>query len=260
MCAFLLVCLMVMLSLHVYCDYNIYVSNSAGNDHWSGSNPYPNVWLNDGPFKSIQRAQKYVRNLRSSLGSFNSPIMINILPGTYRLHEPLVFDHQDSGDRNGPVIYKRYELEPGSVLITSCQQINSKWYAIQRGNDTLLRTAIHDVKKGIIYPHSLFINDQRRNRARSPIRYWVQPVAPNSRIGFIFSGNDLIQYDNLDDAHVIIYHTWTASHHYIKEINTANKSVIFTNPTRMPIGYNENGNRYYIENVLEELDEQGGIC
>jgi hypothetical protein len=249
---------LVFLAMFVSCQYNVCVSIN-GDDKWSGSNPYPNAGKTDGPFKTIQRAQKYVRDLKTSVRVLKSAVTVSILPGVYQLSETLMFTPSDSGSSGAPVIYKRFEKESGSVVISSCKNITSKWTTIQRGSDTLLRTVIDDVKKGLVYPNTLFINNLRRPRARSPIRHYAQPI-PNSKLGFYYSGDDLRQYGNMDDANIILYHSWTASRHFIKSLDVSNKTVTFTSPTLWNIGSFSgiSGNRFYVENVYEELDSLGG--
>jgi hypothetical protein len=54
---------------------------------------------------------------------------------------------------------------------------------------------------------------------------------------------------------VIVYHSWTESHHYIDRFITENNTVLFTNPSDQPIGafYMEGQHRFHIENLCEAL-------
>jgi parallel beta-helix repeat protein len=62
-------------------------------------------------------------------------------------------------------------------------------------------------------------------------------------------------YKSLTDAMVVIYHSWTESHHYIDRLITANNTVLFTNPSQYAIGAFEmqGQRRFHIENLCEAL-------
>ena len=95
---------------------DFYVS-PAGNDNWSGTLESPNPDNSDGPFKTIERAQKAVRELKNKVykpkgvpidhrfvGSphpFGSgkDIVVLIREGYYELKNPLNFSFEDGGER-----------------------------------------------------------------------------------------------------------------------------------------------------------------
>ena len=53
------------------------------------------------------------------------------------------------------------------------------------------------------------------------------------------------------------FHSWTASLHWIKELDEDNHIVHFTAPANWPTGYWINNERYYVENAPEALDSPG---
>ena len=95
---------------------DFYVSND-GNDAWSGTLAEPNASKTDGPFLTIARAQKAVRELKSKvyfpkdipvekrwIGSPHplgrgKDILVYIRQGQYSLKQPLVFGPEDGGER-----------------------------------------------------------------------------------------------------------------------------------------------------------------
>jgi parallel beta-helix repeat protein len=245
----------------ICCDkYTVYVS-TVGNDKWTGELATPNEKATDGPFKSIQRAQQHVRDLRSSEKLFKTNVVVNMLPGVYTLQQPLQFTPDDSGDSSkAQVIYQKY-ITPqiqGDAIISSCIPIENKWSSYQRGNITYYHTTLPQVASGGYYPNTLFINDQRRPRARSPT---YQRGPTQGSISYIeYYGDDIKQYKNLQDANIILYHSWTASVHYIKSIDVNNRNVTLQNLMFQPASnfdYDPGSHRYYVENVIEELDQQG---
>jgi hypothetical protein len=95
---------------------DFYVS-PVGNDSWSGTLPEPCSEKNDGPFLTIERAQKAVRDLKSKVFFPKDPpvekrwigsphpfgrgkdILVYIRGGHYFLKKPLVFEPEDGGER-----------------------------------------------------------------------------------------------------------------------------------------------------------------
>src|SRR5437660_126125 len=85
-----------------------YVS-PEGKDSWTGTLDAPNANKTDGPFASLDRARRAVRDLKK--GSRNTPIVVALRGGTYFLSAPLSFDHSDSGTANAPIIYEAFNSE-----------------------------------------------------------------------------------------------------------------------------------------------------
>ena len=54
---------------------------------------------------------------------------------------------------------------------------------------------------------------------------------------------------------VIVYHSWTESHHFIDRLITTNNTILFTNPSAHPIGefVVQGQRRFHIENLCEAL-------
>ena len=88
-----------------------------GDDRWSGTLPEPNASRTDGPFSTISRAQKAVRELKSKvffpksapiekrwIGSPHplgrgKDILVYIRGGQYNLKQRLLFETADGGER-----------------------------------------------------------------------------------------------------------------------------------------------------------------
>jgi hypothetical protein len=112
-----------------------------------------------------------------------------------------------------------------------------------------------------IFVNQLFVNNQRVVRTRVPMNQsdYLQYVAPlkdpsKVRYGFEYVPGQF-NYKSLVDAMVVVYHSWTESHHYIDQVITANNTILFTNPSDHPIGADEPqaNRRFHIENVCEAL-------
>ena len=243
----------------------VYYVAPDGNDAWSGTLPQANEAKSDGPLATLPRARDEIRRLKAH-GGPAEPVTVLLRGGTYRTTETILFTPQDSGTQQAPVTYAAY---PGEKPVLSGGRPITGW---RKGEQALWTVRIPDVEKGHWYFHQLFVNGQRRTRARTPNQgylYTAGILAPFDRSkwyasdieakkGFIFRDNDIRRWNRFDDALVVIYHSWTTSTHFITELDPEKRSVKLAPVSRWPIGYWwEYNTRYHLENILEALDEPG---
>ena len=135
----------------------------------------------------------------------------------------------------------------GGIQVTNWTKVNETTYSA--------------VVPSSIYVNQLFVDDQRIVRTRVPRNYsdYLHYAAPlkdskQARYGFEYQSGDF-NYSSLVDAMVIVYHSWTESHHYIDRLIPSNNTVLFTNPAAVPIGtfVAQGRRRYHIENLCEAL-------
>ena len=207
------------------------------------------------PFATIARAQRAVRELKAC-GGLTAPVVVDVLGGTYSLHEPLVFAPEDSGTAECPVTYRGSGGSPavisGGKRLTGFHQSGKLW--------TL---ALDDVKAGEWYFNQLYVNGHRRLRARTPndgtyfrIRSSL-PDAKESCLGFIYAADDVRPWQNLDDAVFVVFGSWYNTIHHVDKLDVPNKTVWFTNRSSRPFNWYEKNLRYYVENIAEGLDQPG---
>ena len=112
-----------------------------------------------------------------------------------------------------------------------------------------------------IYVNQLFVDDRRIVRTRVPMNhseylYYAASLndSTQARYGFQYAPGQF-DYQSLADAMVIVYHSWTESHHYIDRLITTNRTVVFSNPAGHPIGsfVSQGQKRFHIENLCEAL-------
>ena len=135
----------------------------------------------------------------------------------------------------------------GGILITNWTQVSSNTYSA--------------VVPSLAFVNQLFINNQRIVRTRVPTNfsdylYYAAPLndSVQGRYGFQYQPGQF-NYKSLADAMVVVYHSWTESHHYIDRLITSNNTVLCSNPSDRPIGtYVVQGQkRFHIENLCEVL-------
>lgn len=242
-----------------------YVS-PAGNDSWSGTLAEPNAERTDGPFATVSRPRNAIREIKAQQGKLKEPVQILLRGGTYFLSEPLVFGPEDSGTPDCPITYEAY---PGERPVLSGGVRIPGWKKPPAGS--IWTVEIPEVREGKWYFYQLFVGGQRRLRARTPNQGYllnegpIRPLTdrakaiqdPEAKSGFRFRPGDIRRFTNLEDVNVIQFHSWTASLHWIQELDEANHIVRFTAPANWPTGYWTQNERYYLENYPEALDSPG---
>ncbi len=223
---------------------DFYVS-LQGNDSLQGSM--------DKPFATVQRAMQAVREEKKKT---NGGIKVILRGGIYELKEKLVFTHEDSGSEETPITYEGY---PGEKVIISGGREIKGWKEATNG---LWTVDIPEVKEGELFFNQLFVDGERRTRARTPNKGWhrAERILPK---GFLYAGNDFDpDWSNPREAIVTINYTWEASSHYVNEIDAEKKMVkLELGGGGIPWhGYAppfEAHQRYIIENLIEFLDAPG---
>jgi hypothetical protein len=242
---------------------DFYVS-PRGRDSWSGTRPEPRADGSDGPFATLARAQKAVR---AACALEPRPVTVLIRGGRYELRRPIVFRPVDSGTAEAPVIYAAYGDEQpvfsgGRAITGFTEGQDGLWTAdVAVGAPASSRPAFNQ----------LFINGERRQRARHPNTGYLRTAGlppglkdPHAARGdkeagrtIAFRPGDIQRFRNLEDVNILLYHAWTASLHWIHDLDMRRHTVTFTAAAHWPTGYWEHEQRYVIENCLEALDTPG---
>ena len=247
-------------------DREILFVSPEGNDAWSGKLPWPNVDETDGPFATVQRAQKAARACKVK-GRQPRPVDIWLRGGTYFLSETWRFTPEDSGTAECPVTYRAF---PGERPVLSGGQRISGWREGSVNGQACWIAEIPEVRQGKWYFTQLFVNGQRRRRARLPHEGYYRfagLVAGDKDTGFNwlqgpqrahYAGDDIRPFKNLDDVKIIVYQLWFDTHHRIRELDTAQRIVHFRQPSLGSL-IDEKGEsaRYFVENILEGLGQPG---
>jgi hypothetical protein len=113
----------------------VFYVSPDGCDEWSGRLPKPNENKTDGPFATIARAQKAIREIKER-GNLGGPIIVKIREGIYWLNETLLFTPEDSGTEESPIVYQAYEGEK-PIISGGCPISGRKFLRLKRGNGIL---------------------------------------------------------------------------------------------------------------------------
>ncbi|MDI6829597.1 MAG: hypothetical protein QME62_14055, partial [Armatimonadota bacterium] len=224
---------------------DFYVATN-GNDLWSGTLSAPNEMRTDGPFASIECAQRAARSLRKQNSKRHVVVMIR--GGIYWMKKPLIFGPEDSNTA--------YIAYPGEKPILVGGKLITGW---RKAEGPLWKTELPDVKSGKWFFNDLYVNGERRRRPRLPKEgfYYVEkPISNEVRNSFIYPEGSIERWKNLEDVEVVIFNAWDELRMRIANLDEETRTVTFTGSNNWPFGaWGQGSNRFYCENVFEALKE-----
>ena len=209
------------------------------------------------PFQTLQKA------LDESIGIEVENIFI--LGGVYELKAPLLINARHTGTGNSVLRIRNFGNEKvtlsGGKKLEGWQKQKNGWWVCD----------IPEVKSGDWKFRQIYVNGDLRHRARKPnsgfLRVKGMPEGTPKTVNyhtdcqsFEFAEGDINpKWRNLDDVEVIVYHFWTDSHLPIQSIDKKSNIVTFKHKAGKTFtdDFSEDGARYIVENVFEELDAPG---
>ena len=216
------------------------------------------------PYSSVTQALDHIERRSQHNSSSIHRTIINLYP-TYHFDNTIHFRH----------VHSHTTLKTMSAEdIATFQKVSNHEYqhhissmaSISGGIPVTNWTKVSGNTYSAIVPrltfvNQLFVNNRRIVRTRVPTNYseYLQFVAPlndstQARYGFQYASGQF-NYSSLDNAMVIVYHCWTESHHYIDRLIPENNTVLFTNPSQLPMSSfpEQSQRRFHIENLCEAL-------
>ncbi|MGJ5672565.1 MAG: right-handed parallel beta-helix repeat-containing protein [Nostochopsis sp.] len=259
---------------------SLYVA-PTGNDHWSGQLAAPNPEKTDGPFQTLERARDQIRALKKVGKLPNGSVTVYLRQGNYERKDPFILKAEDSGTKQSPIVYRSYANEKVRLLggkeIEKFQSVTDssilkRIQPVARGKILQLDLKAHGItdygqlsvrgfnKPNHPAPLELFFADQPMQLARWPNKSYLTiadvPAGKNGGM-FTYYGDRPKRWQNTDDIWLHGYWTWDWADSYVKvkRIDTQTHAI-YTEPPHGVYGYKKDG-RYYVLNVLEELDTPG---
>lgn len=255
---------------------DFYVATN-GNDSWTGTLPEPNKEGTDGPFATIQRAQKAVRALKTQLYNpkkdpvetrwIGSPhvygtgkdILVLIREGYYTLTEQLKFVTEDGGDRietNLPTgafeyhklkdHYVTYAAYPGEKPVLSGGPLLAGWK--KNGNHWIAKTGDEIVSM-------LVADGYKQVLARTPNEgYFVPPAISSTTSELLFKPGELKSWKDMEHNKVHMLLRWHQGHNSFSSIDEKKGVATLAEPQPGVVVVPP---RYYVENVKALMDVPG---
>jgi len=233
-------------------ELGVFFVVTNGNDAWSGRLALPNRRGTDGPFATVTRALKAVRESKMKDAKQRSNILIR--GGCYFLHEPLLLGPQDSG-----LLLSAYRKE--KVIISGGRKIGA-WKEVEVSGRKLWAADIPEVREGKWFFRELWINGRRAVRARNPNHEYFNVVnLPDTtsewtkgQSRFRFREGDLKSWADATNAEVIVMTRWVESRLPIVSVDEKERIVTFGKRSVFQLAP---ADLYYVENALDILDEPG---
>ena len=241
----------------------------AGNDNWSGSLKAPNSDRTDGPFATLTRARDAIRKLKSD-ARYDAPVTVLLMDGTYYLAEPLLLDGQDSGTREKPITYAAGR---GQRPILCGGRAIGGWEPHQ---GKILKCHLAEVKAGRWNFRQLFFNGLRQLRSRWPKHDpddplyggWAfleatLPEGEKNTSMFRFAPTDqLPRWAKTDQAEVNVFpwYCWVNDVIPVERIDPHQRTITLARRPTYDFMTLMPGNRFRVENLLDELDGPGQWC
>ena len=226
-----------------------------GSDSWSGTLAIPNVQGSDGPFATLACARDAVRELKKKK---STDILVLIREGTYPLKKTIAFGLQDSGVGDSTVTYAAY---PGEKPVFSSGREIKGWKKVSGKLPGLPKEAQGKTWVANVSDRFFTLYDAEGLLPRARSTGFI-PLAGGSRNRLHFPKGRLKNWPNIEDVEIIIrpHHAWISNVLPLvsvdEEKQVAHTSIAATYAMNK-LHFLKTTESCWVENVLEELDEQG---
>jgi len=238
-------------------EVSLYVAPN-GNDAWSGR--LPEAKAADGPFVTLARAQTEVRKLKAA-GQLADGVTVFVRGGSYELHEILTLGPEDSGVAAAPVVYRAYPGE--KPVLGGARKVTG--FKPWKG-DVLQCSLKGTALEGTVFKQ-LFFRGERMVMARYPnvdpkdphFGTWAHVAAVDGEAvkdHFTCTDDVVKDWTRIQRAEVCIHpaYGWAWNIVPVKEANRDERRISLARN----VSYNLRvGDRYFVRNLLEELDAPG---
>jgi hypothetical protein len=258
-----------------------------GNDAWSGTLAAPNPDSTDGPFATLARARDEIRKRKAAGPLPAGGLTVGVRGGLYEIRQTLELTAADSGTPEAPITYRACGHEvvrlAGGKRITDWVPVTAA--ASLERLDPLARGKVLQADLGAAGVTDLGSVAGAGGKARAELvcngqymtlsRYpnpgdWLRIAAvpqsgekpyENENVvhygRFAYEGDRPARWQDRRDLWVHGYwvHDWSDQYHRIQQLDLEKKEL-WPEPPYHGYGYKQ-GQRFYILNVLEELDQPG---
>ncbi|MDB5174861.1 MAG: hypothetical protein JWN51_3634, partial [Phycisphaerales bacterium] len=230
-----------------------------GNDAWTGALPAPNAQRTDGPLATPLHARDVARAARAKDPA--QAVTISLRSGTYFLEEPLALGPQDSGTAQAQTVWSAF---PNESPVLSAGRPITGWQKTQLNGREVWAAKLSPALQNAPPFRELWVNGARAQRARWPKRGTLAVVkTPGARDNeewrqkaseFSFHPGEIKAWASAGDADAVVTSRWVESRLPVAAID-ADKHRLRSS---LQAGFRpETGDRYYLENVKEALEQPG---
>ncbi len=195
------------------------------------------------PFASLERARDEIRQSNTA-----GPKTVYLRQGTYYLPTTFVLTARDSGTKDSPVTYRRFQQE--KVTISGGMKLTLKWKPYRDGILKAKTPASMDIDQ-------LFVDGKRRHMARYP-NYDPGATPYNGAAADAFSPDRAKNWADPAGGYIHAMHSahW-GGYHYRITGKKANNEVTYEGGWQNNRQMGMHKNERFVENIFEELDVPG---
>jgi parallel beta-helix repeat protein len=246
---------------------NLYVS-LKGNDAWSGRLAEPNAAQTDGPLATLAKARDAIRKQRSTGSLPIGGVTVFLRGGVYCLPETLTLNAEDSGTAAAPIVYRAYQGE--KPIVMGARAITG--FTPHEGQVLKADVGAQGFKG--IYFRQLVFAGRRQHLARWPNfdsqnpygggwtyvdgeeRPMYADVPGEDRRTVRYKPQDDRPWSRPEEGQVFIFarYNWWNNIVRIAKLDRATRTITLAGDCSYPP---RPGDRYYVENLREELDAPG---
>jgi hypothetical protein len=257
--------------------WRLYLS-PEGDDRWSGLLPAPNAGGTDGPLATLAGARHALRWLRLRQG-WQQPVEVLLRGGAYQMHEPLRLWGGDGGTAQCPLAFAAY---PGERPVLCGGRPIGGWVPYQDG---IYCAKVPELRSGQWWFRQLFYQGRRMLRARWPRRdeadplyggwaFVEAPVAeenslPEVPVAFRWEGEGPPRpwaKPAQGEVFIVLGRSWVNDLIPVKSVDFEQRLIRLaraSQPYSPSLGVATRlarGNRFLVENMLEDLTGPGEWC
>ena len=215
-----------------------------GDDSASGSS--------DAPFRTLSRALNAAGEARAANQQATLEIVLGA--GRHQLEEPVVITAREAA--SGSLVIRG--AADGKTILSGGKAIPGPWRRSTH-NQNVWETVLPEVREGKWFFRQLFVNGERKTRARTPNNgfFRIDGASPQDKpVRLKFRGDDIKkEWAQSGDVEVIAFLAWADIRMQIREVDEANRVAVLSGDPRP--SNKENNARYIVENAPEFLDSEG---
>ncbi|MDA9335780.1 right-handed parallel beta-helix repeat-containing protein [Flavobacteriaceae bacterium] len=222
--------------------------STKGSDKWSGTLDEPNASKTDGPFATLEQAKNAVRDLKKQQ---SKDIVVLIREGVYQLRKTVVFDLKDSAEDKNTITYAAYPNE--TPVFSSGQEIKD-WQKVTGDIPGLPKEATGNIWVANVSNKFLTLYDDEGMLPRAQSERFM-PLEGSKKNMLYFPKGKLKNWSNIEDVEILVRPTreWIVNMLPLASVDEK-KGIAHT---AIDATYAMTKKGCWVENVIEELDEQG---